>query len=151
MRQTCLPESCTSRREKNQTIKRLASILLFSGCVAADSEAPAIKERSRVKRYVIDASTVIEDLHRMPLGLKLANLVSGVSSLAPEFLNVETLSVVQCAVLRYRFEEHRTLVLEDLPQSADGSHFAHYFQLFRTFDISNSNLFQTRFQHNKLT
>lgn len=68
-----------------------------------------------MSRYVIDASAAAEYLLRTSLGLKVANIIEDGFLLAPELLDVEVLSVLRCAVLRWQLDEQRALrAVEDL-------------------------------------
>jgi predicted nucleic acid-binding protein len=66
-------------------------------------------------RYVIDASVAVEYLLRTSLGLRISELIEGMSLLAPELLDVEVLSVLRRAVISNKLEENRAaMALEDL-------------------------------------
>lgn len=68
-----------------------------------------------MSRYVIDASAAAEYLLRTSLGLKVANIIEDGFLLAPKLLDVEVLSVLRCAVLRWQLDEQRALrAVEDL-------------------------------------
>lgn len=65
--------------------------------------------------YVIDASAAAELLLRTSTGAKVAAAVEGSLLIAPELLDVEVLSILRRAVLRYQLEESRARsALQDL-------------------------------------
>ena len=65
--------------------------------------------------YVIDASAAAEFLLRTTTGAKVADAIDGSLLIAPELLDVEVLSILRRAVLRYQLEESRARsALQDL-------------------------------------
>ena len=66
-------------------------------------------------RYVIDASASVEYLLRTPAGIAVAELVQGVSLLAPEIMDAEVASVLRRWVLRgHVTDEQAQTAIEDL-------------------------------------
>lgn len=69
-----------------------------------------------MNQYVIDASVAVEYLLKTALGLAAANIIEQASALhAPEFIDVEVMSVLRRLVARDEVPEDRALLaLDDL-------------------------------------
>jgi predicted nucleic acid-binding protein len=68
-----------------------------------------------VTRYVVDASVAVEYLLKTPLGLAVADIIEDSPLVAPELLDVETLSALRRSVLHRRLEESRArIAIDDL-------------------------------------
>ena len=69
-----------------------------------------------MNQYVIDASVAVEYLLKTALGLAAANIIEQASALhAPEFIDVEVMSVLRRLVARDEVPEERALLaLDDL-------------------------------------
>ena len=61
-------------------------------------------------RYVVDASVAVEYLLKTPLGLAVADIIEDASLVAPELLDVETLSALRRSVLHGHLEESRARI-----------------------------------------